>query len=87
MEHLKLGIKRVGGSGEERWSSTVTEQDPMGPSQNRLPAAPPCPTPASCLLKNFSLLGLPQVPKSKFNQRSEKMQKDRKTVKQDKIIL
>ena len=32
MEHLKVGIKRGRG-----WSSTVTEQDPMGPSQNQLP--------------------------------------------------
>ena len=35
--------------------------------------------------KNSSLLSLLQVPKSKFNQRSEKMQKQRKTAKQDKI--
>ena len=33
-----------------------------------------------------SLLHLPQVPKSKFNQRSEKMQKQRKKFKQGKII-
>ena len=31
--------------------------------------------------KTFSLLGLPRVPKNKFNQRREKMQKERKTVK------
>ena len=34
--------------------------------------------------------GLPskaQVPKSKFNQRSEKMQKQRTTVKQDKTVI
>ena len=37
--------------------------------------------------KNLSFLGLPQIPKNKFNQRSEKMQKERKTVKQDKIII
>ena len=47
----------------------------------------PCPPPAPCLWKNFSLLDLPQVLKSTFNQRSEKMQKERKTVKQDKIII
>ena len=34
-----------------------------------------------------SLLHLPQVPKSKFNQRSEKMQKQRKTFKQGKIRI
>ena len=33
--------------------------------------------------KPLSLLGLPQVPKKKFSQRSKKMQKERKIVKQD----
>ena len=49
-----------------------------------------------CLLsvENFSLLGLPQVPKNKFNWRSEKMQKKKKRggggegiVKKDKMII
>ena len=48
---------------------------------------PTLPCPPHCLQKNFSLLGLPQVPMSKFIQRSEKMHKERKTVKQDKIII
>ena len=58
----------------------------MGPSQDcSLP--PAYPLPASLLQKNFSLRGLPRVPKNKFNQRNEKMQKQRKIVKQDKIIV
>ena len=50
------------------------------------PGTEPLPlvSPASCLQKNFNLLGLPQVPKSKFSQRSEKIQKQRKVVKQEK---
>ena len=46
----------------------------------------PCPPPASHLQINYSLLDPPKVPKGKFSQRSEKMQKERKTIKQDKII-
>ena len=42
-------------------------------------------TPISCLWKSFSLLGFHWVPKSKFNQRSEKMQKQRERGKQDKM--
>ena len=39
-------------------------------------------SPASSLQESFSLLlGLPRVPKSKFNQRSEKIQKHRKKSK------
>ena len=34
-----------------------------------------------------SLLSLPQVPNSKSNQRRENAQKQRKTVKQEKIII
>ena len=49
----------------------------MRPSQNRLP-----PMFSTCLLSVEKL-----EPKKKFNQRSENMQKKRKTVKQDKIIL
>ena len=55
---------------------TVTEQDPMRPSQNRPPPM------STCLLSVDKLQS-----KNKFNQRSEKMQKERKTVKQDKIII
>ena len=41
-----------------------------------------CPQPPdSYLWKTFSFLGLPLVPKGTFNQRSEKMQKQGKTVK------
>ena len=65
----------------------VTKQNPVGPSWDRPLPLPLCPPPASYLYKNVSLLGLAQVPKNKFNQRSEKRQKQRKTVKQDKIIL
>ena len=56
----------------------------MVSSQDRPP--PTSPPLASYLWKNFSLLSLPLVPKDKSNQRSEKMQKQSKTVKQDKII-
>ena len=45
------------------------------------PPPTPCPSPASCLWTNFILLGLPQVPKSNFNQRSEKMQKGKQSGK------
>ena len=45
---------------------------------------PPGPTSASHLEERSSLLGLPQVSESKFNQRGEKVQKQRDTVKQDK---
>ena len=38
-------------------------------------------------VENISLLGLPWASKNKFNQRSDKMQKERKAVKQDKIII
>ena len=43
-------------------------------------AAPPTPfpLPAFCLQKNLNPPGLAQVPKSKFNQRREKMQKKEK---------
>ena len=65
---------------------SVTKQDPVGLSGQRAPPPPPCPPPDLCLQRNFSLLDLPEVPKTKFNQRTEKMQKERKTVKQDKVI-
>ena len=39
------------------------------------------------LQKNVDFLHLPCVPKNKFNQRSEKTQKQREMVKQDKIIV
>ena len=47
---------------------------------------PPYPAPASCLWKNFNLLGILQVAKNKFKQRNEKFQKQKETLKQDKII-
>ena len=50
----------------------------MGPSQNK--SSSPCPPSASCLWKNFSLVGLPQVSKNRFNQRSKKMQKSTRPV-------
>ena len=42
-----------------------------------------------CLLwvEKLELLDIPQVPNYKFNQRSEKMQKEKKTIKQDKTII
>ena len=43
--------------------------------------------PASSLWKNFNLLGILQVPNNKFNQRNEEIQKQKETVKQDKIIM
>ena len=55
----------------------ITEQDSMGPSQDRPP-----PTSSTCLLS------IDKAPsKNKFNHRSEKMPKESKTVKQDKIRL
>ena len=64
----------------------ATKQDPMGPSKDSFL---PLPMSSTCLLpiENFSLLGLPWVPKNKFYQRSKNMQKERKTIKEDKIIL
>ena len=41
----------------------------------------------ACLLFIENLLVLSQVPKNTFNQRSEKMQKQRKTVKQNKVLI
>ena len=38
-------------------------------------------------IENSILLGLPWVPESKLNQISEKVQKERKTVKQDRLII
>ena len=66
--------------------ATAPHVSVQGP--HRTGATPPLkyPLPASCLQKNISLLGLPQVPKNTFNQRNEKMQKEKKTAKQDKII-
>ena len=54
----------------------VTERGPMGTSQNR-PLSPPMSS--TCLLSAGKL-------QSKNNPRSEKMQKERKIVKQDKLI-
>ena len=50
---------------------------------DRLPH-PPGPPSASHLEESSSLLGLPQVSESKFNQRGAKVQKQRETVKEDK---
>ena len=58
-------------------SRTVTEQDSMRPSQNRLPFM------SSTLILSVEKL----LSKNNFNQRSENMQKERKTVKKDKMIL
>ena len=57
-----------------------------GPTLTPWPSLPTHDLSAFCFMKNFSLLGLPWVPKNKFNQRDEKIQKQRKTVKQDKTI-
>ena len=59
------------------YTSVVIEQDPMKPSQNRPP-----PMSSPCLLSVEKLKS-----KSKFNQRREKMKKERKIVKQNKIII
>ena len=55
----------------------VTKQKPVRPFQNR-----PLPMSSACLLSAEKLQS-----KIKFNRRSEKMQKERKTVRQDKIIM
>ena len=57
------------------------ERDPVGPSQGQT-APTLCILPLPPVCKN-SLLGFPGVPKNKYNQKSEKMQKQRKIVKQD----
>ena len=63
----------------------VTKQDPLRLYLNRLlPTWLPCPPSTSCLQKIFSLLGLPQVPKSKSGKWENA---ERKTVKWDKIIV
>ena len=65
--------------------SLLTKQDPMGGlSETELH---PSPLLASCLWKVFSFQGLFQLPKNKFNQINEQMQKQRKTVKPEKIIM
>ena len=58
-----------------------TEQDSVVPSQEHtsLHHVP-------CLLF-LEKLSLPGVPNNKFNQRNEKIKKEGKTVKQDKIII
>ena len=56
---------------------TVTDQDPMGPSQDRCP--PPTPTTSSSWL----LSAKKHQSKNKFNQRSGKTQKQRKSVVKD----
>ena len=56
-------------------------QDLRGLPRNNTPAISLlilCLPPASYLLKNFRLLGLPQVPRSKYNQRNKKMSKKKK---------
>ena len=55
----------------------VTEWGPMGTSQNR-PLSPP--------MSSTWLLSAGKL-QSKNNPRSEKMQKERKTVKQDKLTI
>ena len=57
--------------------SVAIEQEPLKSSQNRPP-----PMSSPCLLSVEKLKS-----KSKFNQRREKMEKERKIVKQSKIIL
>ena len=57
--------------------SVAIEQEPLKSSQNRPP-----PMFSPCLLSVEKLKS-----KSKFNQRREKMEKERKIVKQSKIIL
>ena len=61
----------------------LTQQDLGGP-----PGADPSPTSSACLLsvENLQTPRLLCVPKSTFNQRSENMQKERKTVKEEKTI-
>ena len=60
-------------------TETVTKQGPMGISQSR-PLSPAMSS--TCLLSAGKLQS-----KNTSNQRSEKMQKERKTVKQDKLII
>ena len=59
------------------YTSVAIEQNPIKPSQNRPP-----PMSSPCILSVEKLKS-----KSKFNQRREKMEKERKIVKQSKIIL
>ena len=62
------------------WDTGLTRVTDGETEQGPRASPPPCPQPAFCLWKNFSQ-------KIKFNQRSEKMQKQRKTVKGDQIII
>ena len=66
-----------------RWKSSCNWVEPFGAFPGHTPS---CPPPASCLQKNLSLLGIPQVLKSKCNQRTEKMQKEKKSVKQNNSL-
>ena len=65
--------------GQTLWVCSFLEQTtPSAPAMSSL-----------CLLcvEKLQLLDRPQVPKYKYNQRSEKMQKERKTIKQDKTVI
>ena len=59
----------LGGQRELLWGS-VTQKKPTGPSWNRFPT--PMSSTYHLSVENFSLLGLLWIPKTKFNQRSEK---------------
>ena len=61
--------------------SECDQAGPAGASGDR--HHPPCPPPASCLYRNFSLLGTPLVPKNKYHQRSEKCSKKGKQARRN----
>ena len=63
----------------KRTEGSIIDQGPRKPSLNK---TPPAAMSSACLLSVAKLQSM-----KKFNQRREKMQKERKTVKQDKIII
>lgn len=76
------------GRGEKGMKAPKKKPEWAGAGPRRgFPGRPTPVSPTSCLMKSFSLLGLPRGPKSRFNQRSEKMQNQRETVKQNKIRI
>ena len=92
-EWVAISFSKIGGTVITKQTKLffVTKQDPVGPSQNRYPLLHPQPphTMSSVCLSSVEKLQPPRpspILKSKFNQRSEEMQKEKETVNQDKII-
>lgn len=65
--------------------TSETEQDPAGPTRGQTPLCPLID--GDMFVEKLWPPGSYSVPICKFNQRSDKMQKQRKIVKQDKILI